>query len=313
MVGQSPAMQQLRATCQLASEHTCTVLIHGESGTGKEMIARTIHAAGARAARPFIAVDCTNLRDSLLESQLFGHVKGAFTGADQATIGLFRAAHGGTLFLDEIGELDLAIQARLLRCIQERTVLPLGGTEPIPVDVRLLAATHRDLKGMVRARTFREDLYYRLDVLRLVAPPLRERKDDILPLADHFLARLCAENACPIRMLSDEAAAALRQYAWPGNVRELANAIEHAFVLTRGPVVGVEALPEHIRPRREAGEVEAEIPTLAAAERRLIEKALIATEGNQARAAAILQIDRRRLYRKIELYNLRNLTGNVGI
>ena len=300
-------MQRLRELCNVAADHTCNVLINGESGTGKEMVARAIHAAGARASGPFIAVDCTSLRDTLLESQLFGHVKGAFTGADHATIGFVRAAHGGTLFLDEIGELDLRIQARLLRCLQERAVVPLGGIEPIPVDIRLLAATHRDLKAMVRAGTFREDLYYRLDVLRLVIPPLRERGDDPVTLASHFLARLCTDHARPLRTLSPEAAAAIRDYPWPGNVRELANAIEHAFVVSRDPILPVDALPEHIRPRSAAGPDDGLVP-LAVAERRLIERALLATGGNQARAAAILEIDRRRLYRKVRAYHLESLT-----
>jgi transcriptional regulator with PAS, ATPase and Fis domain len=307
MIGDSPAMSRLRTLCQVASQHTCNVLINGESGTGKEVAARAIHSGGPRAAGPFVAVDCTSLRDTLLESQLFGHVKGAFTGADHATIGFFRAANGGTLFLDEIGELDLPIQARLLRCIQEHAVVPLGGVTPIPVDVRLLAATHRDLKAMVRAGTFREDLYYRLDVLRLVVPPLRHRGPDTVALADHFLARLCQDHAQPHRRLSEDAAAAIGAYDWPGNVRELANAIEHAFVVSSAPVLGADVLPEHICPRAAPGGDEP-ITSLAASEARLIERALRATRGNQARAAAMLDIDRRRLYRKIRTYHLEALT-----
>jgi transcriptional regulator with PAS, ATPase and Fis domain len=307
MIGDSAAMLRLRELCQIAGDHHCTVLINGESGTGKELVARGIHAAGRRGAGPFIAVDCTSLRDTLLESQLFGHVKGAFTGADHATIGFFRAAHGGTLFLDEIGELDLPVQARLLRCLQERAVVPLGGIDPIPVDVRLLAATHRDLKAMVRAGTFREDLFYRLDVLRLVIPPLRERIGDAVLLARHFLGRLCEDHALPPRTLTPEAAEAIRAYDWPGNVRELANAIEHAFVISRDPPLPREALPEHVRPRPCAGDDDRLVP-LAVAERRLIERALRATGGNQARAATILEIDRRRLYRKIRAYHMESLT-----
>lgn len=300
-------MLRVRELCRVASDHSCTVLINGESGTGKEMVARAIHGAGARAKAPFIAVDCTSLRDTLLESQLFGHVKGAFTGADHATIGFVRAAHSGTLFLDEIGELDLRVQARLLRCLQERAVVPLGGIDPIPVDIRLLAATHRDLMAMVRAGTFREDLYYRLDVLRLVIPPLRERGDDSVALAAHFLDRLCQEHSRAARTFSAEAAAAVREHRWPGNVRELANAVEHAFVVSREAVIGVESLPEHIRPLLKSGGGDGLVP-LAVAERRLIERALQATGGNQARAAAILEIDRRRLYRKIRAYRLEALT-----
>jgi DNA-binding NtrC family response regulator len=180
--------------------------------------------------------------------------------------------------------------------------------DPIPVDVRLLVATHRDLKAMVRAHTFREDLYYRLDVLRLVSPPLRERGDDVIALAEHFLERLCAAEAVPGRRLSDDAAAAIRNYHWPGNVRELANAVERAFVISRDPSITADALPEHIRPVTEAGEDDGRIPTLAVAERRLIERALRATGGNQARAAEMLQIERRRLYRKVHLYGLEGLT-----
>jgi DNA-binding NtrC family response regulator len=308
MIGNSPAMLKLRSLCQVASQHTCNILINGESGTGKEVVARAIHSDGPRAGGPFVAVDCTSLRDTLLESQLFGHVKGAFTGADHATIGFFRAAHGGTLFLDEIGELDLPIQARLLRCIQEHAVVPLGGVAPIPVDVRLLAATHRDLKAMVRAGTFREDLYYRLDVLRLVVPPLRHRGADTVLLAEHFLARLCEDHAQPLRRLTEDAAAAIGAYDWPGNVRELANAVEHAFVVSRGAVLGADALPEHIC-RRAAASGDEPIVSLAVAEARLIERALRATGGNRARAAVMLDVDRRRLYRKIRKYHIEALRG----
>lgn len=311
MVGDSPPMTQLRAMCELAGNHTCHVLINGESGTGKELIARSIHAAGPRASRPFIAVDCTTLRDTLLESQLFGHVKGAFTGADHSSIGFFRSAHGGTLFLDEIGELDLAVQARFLRCIQERAVVPLGGVDPIPVDVRLLVATHRDLKAMVKAGKFREDLYYRLDVLRLVSPPLRQRGDDVVTLAHHFLDRMCNETDSAGPHLTDDAIRAIRAHSWPGNVRELANAIERAVVVSQGGPITAEMLPEHIRPAAAVAGGDGDggsIPTLAAAECRLIERALRAAGGNQSRAAEILSIERRRLYRKVKQYRLEPLT-----
>lgn len=305
MLGSSGAMQEVRRLCEAAGEHACTVLIHGETGTGKEVVARTIHALSRRRVGPFVAVDCTTLRDTLLESQLFGHERGAFTGADRATMGFIRSAHGGTLFLDEIGDLDPVAQPRLLRCLQERAVVPLGGTRPVPVDVRVIAATHRDIAAMVREGRFREDLYYRLNVLRIDVPPLRRREGDAVLLARHFLARLSAEEGGASRRFTEEAEAAIAAYHWPGNVRELANAVERAFVLTRDAEIGVEALPAEVRGSSAVAAAEEEgIVTLAEAERRLIERALRMTGGNQTRAAELLGIERRRFYRKARAYGL---------
>jgi DNA-binding NtrC family response regulator len=324
LVGQSDPMVRLRRQIAAVASKDCTVLVNGQSGTGKELVARSIHALSNRAAGAFVAVDCTGLRDTLMESQLFGHVKGAFTGADTNTLGFLRAADGGTLFLDEIGELELKTQSKLLRCIQERCVTPLGSTKSVPIDVRIVAATHRNLKQMVGEGTFRQDLYYRLEVVRLELPPLSERLDDVPRLAQHFLAQLAQMYNEPARSISNEAMAALQSYAWPGNVRELANAIEHAAVFTHEPVLRLEDFPERVRVRMPASAVgvrtqvtsvgstqldEASIITLAQAEKELIARALVVTAGNQSKAARLLSIDRRRLYRKIKRYQLAHLTS----
>lgn len=302
-------MRKLRPLLEAVSSRNCTVLIHGESGTGKELVARYIHASGPRAGTPFVPVDCTALRDTLFESQLFGHVKGAFTGAEQATLGFFRAADGGTLFLDEIGEMSLHAQAKLLRCIQDRAVVPLGGVQPIATDVRILAATHRDLKAMVARGEFRQDLYFRLNVVRITIPPLRERGADILVLARHFLSGFAAMDKRPPKELSPDAVRALEAHEWPGNVRELANAMEQAHILSRGDVVTAEDLPEEIRhaDQEVVLDTESGVVPLATAECALITRALRAAVGNQSRAASMLQIDRRRLYRKVRQYGLASL------
>jgi DNA-binding NtrC family response regulator len=310
LVGTSAAMARLRKLIAAVAQRDCTVLVQGPSGAGKELVARTIHAESRRASGPFVAVDCTGLRDTLLESQLFGHQKGSFTGAEQSTIGFIRAADGGTLFLDEIGEMDIKTQAKLLRCIQERAVVPLGAVKPIPVNVRVLAATHRDLKAMVARGDFREDLYFRLDVVRMEVAPLKERVLDILPLADHFLWQLGELYEEPVKSLSPEAKELLRAYAWPGNVRELANAVEHAVVLSNSNEITPLDLPEHLRGAApmSGNPADGPIVTLESAERTLIARALKATGGNQSKAAEILRIERRRLARKIERYGLKKLT-----
>ena len=309
LIGESPPVRQLRVLIEGIADRTSTVVIHGESGTGKELIARHIHATSARSGGPFVPVDCTTLSDTLFESQLFGHVKGAFTGAERATLGFFRAADGGTLFLDEIGELALPVQAKLLRCIQDLVVVPLGGVEPIAVNVRIVAATHRDLKEMVQRGEFREDLYFRLNVLRLTVAPLRARRSDIALLAEHFLDYFARIYDEPARRLSPGALAALEAYDWPGNVRELANAIEQAHVLSRHECVTVADLPEDLRLAASEPTTpgESQIPTLETAERLLIARALRATDGNQARAAQLLLIDRRRIYRKVRRHGLQAL------
>lgn len=309
MVGAAPCVQQLRSLIAAVSRRACTVLVVGESGTGKELVARSIHAASRRATGPFVPVDCTTLHDTLLESQLFGYVKGAFTGAEQSTLGLFRAADGGTLFLDEIGELAPASQAKILRCIQESAVVPLGGVQAIPVDVRIIAATHRDLKQMVQDGQFRADLYFRLNVLKLEVPPLRDRRGDIPALAEAFLQQQAMLYQEPAKTFSTDALAALVAADWPGNVRELANAVEHAFVLSAGDVVTAQDLPDGLRPGcgacLTAGEDE--IVSLDMAERLMIIRALRAAGGNKTRTAAMLQIERHRLARKIHHHGLQAL------
>ncbi len=305
-IGESPCMNRLRPLVEAVSRRNCTILLQGESGTGKELLARHIHALSPRRFKPFVPVDCTALCDTLFESQLFGHVKGAFTGADKSTPGYFRAADGGTLFLDEIGELSLHVQAKLLRCIQERAVVPVGGVEPIPVDVRIITATHRDLKDMVRQGKFRQDLFFRLNVMSIVVPPLRERGPDIVMLAEHFLAQFALLDGEAAKQLSPEVVQALQAYAWPGNVRELANVMEQAHILSKDGVVACADLPEEIRlvSRDCVPESPFTIPSLATVECDLITRALRAADGNQSRAANMLQIDRRRLYRKVRRYGL---------
>jgi DNA-binding NtrC family response regulator len=304
-------MVRLRELIAAVAQRDCTVMVNGQSGTGKELVARNIHTHSRRAAGPFVAVDCTGLRDTLLESQLFGHVKGAFTGADQPALGFFRAADGGTLFLDEIGEMDLKTQSKLLRSIQERCVVPLGAVKPIPVNVRVVVATHRDLKAMTTRGEFREDLYFRLDVVRLELPPLKDRASDVLALADHFLFQLAELYDEPVRQFSPEARQLLMEYPWPGNVRELANAVEHAVVFSAEPVLTAKDLPDrlHVGAAIPPKAGEDPIITLASAEQTLIARALKATDGNQSAAAILLRVDRRRLSRKIDRYGLRHLVN----
>lgn len=307
----------LRAQIARIAPRPATVLIEGETGVGKEVAARQIHALSPRANRPFVPVDCTVFSTELMESQLFGHVKGAFTGAVAAALGFVRCADGGTLFLDEIGELPLFVQAKLLRCIQERTVVPVGGVEPIPVDLRIVAATHRDLAAMVREGTFRQDLYFRLNVVRLSIQPLRHRRDEILPLAQYFLHDIATAYVEPPKTLSPAAEDALVRYEWPGNVRELRNAIERAFLFCGDRTIDVAHLPSEIRdataivpddkqwthPTFETDS----IPRLADAERLLIARVLKVTGGNQSDAARLLDIERHRLRRKIVLHGLEHL------
>ena len=316
LVGDSEPIRRLCSRLEALAKRHCTALMQGESGTGKELAARIIHAQSPRAAGPFVPVDCTTLRDTLFESQLFGHSRGAFTGADRATLGFFRAAENGTLFLDEIGELPLTSQAKLLRCIQEGVVVPLGTTTGIPVNVRVIAATHRDLAVMVERGEFRQDLYYRLNVARLRLPPLRERREDIPLLVSHALADLARLYQEPARQVSAAAMEALMAHRWPGNVRELINAVEHALVFSEstGPI-GVDDLPEEVRGatgaetarRTDDDDVTIPLMSLEDAERRLIAAALRASRGNQSRAAQVLAIERHRLHRRIVHHGLTNL------
>ena len=283
-----------------------TVLLSGESGTGKEVMARYIHALSDRADGPFLSINCGALPEGLLESELFGHVKGSFTGAVKDTEGLLVAAAGGTFFLDEIGEMSAATQVKLLRTIQEREVTPVGSTKAVPTDVRIIAATNRDLEEEIARGAFRSDLYYRLNVIQLHLPPLRERKEDIAVLARHFLQRAGAGAAEPFT-LTDDALAVLTAYDWPGNVRELENALERAVVVSSGQVITAEALPERVReaPGPRLGTVDFHAnPSMEVVERAYILWVLQSEGGNKTRAAEVLGIDPSTLYRKLNRYGI---------
>jgi DNA-binding NtrC family response regulator len=317
LVGDSASVRELRAAIETVAPRSATVLLEGETGVGKEVAAREIHVRSPRAARPMIPVDCTAFSSHLIESQLFGHVKGAFTGAMSAALGFIRCADGGTVFLDEIGELPLSVQSKLLRCLQERSVVPVGCSEAIPVDVRVIAATHRDLAQMVRDGTFRQDLYFRLNVVRLTIRPLRERREDILLLARQFLADVAILYDEPAKALAPAAAELLTRYDWPGNVRELRNAIERAFLFCSDRTLESLHLPSEIRdfcrahsaetgPFEEAG-ADSAIPSLAESERQLIARVLKVTRGNQSDAARLLDVERHRLRRKIVQHGLEHL------
>jgi transcriptional regulator with PAS, ATPase and Fis domain len=304
LVGQSAAMTAIKSVAATVANRHCTVMILGETGTGKEMVARYIHARSDRRDAPLIPVDCSALSDGLFESQMFGHVRGAFTGAVGESLGFVRAANGGTLFLDEIGELPLPLQAKLLRVIQERAVVPVGDAIAKPVDVRIIAATHRDLAAMVREGTFREDLYYRLNVVVTNLPPLRERTDDILALADHFLQLQAALYDEPKRQLGDEAAAAVLRHTWPGNVRELANAMESAHVLATDDVIKLADLPIRLQSTRTSAADAASDLCLEDVERRTISEALRRTQFSKAAASRLLGINVQRLNRRIDRLNI---------
>ncbi|CAH2599754.1 DNA-binding transcriptional regulator NtrC [Rhodovastum atsumiense] len=300
LVGSSAPMREVQKAIGRLADSEATVLITGETGTGKEVVARAIHRHGRRSGRAFVALNCAAIPATLLESQLFGHARGAFTGATADRAGSFRDADGGTLFLDEIGDMDLAMQAKLLRVLQDRVVVPVGG-RPVPVDVRILAATHRDLRTMVAKGSFREDLFYRIGVVPVQLPPLRERLSDILPLAEHFLAL-----AGSAKRLSAEAAARLLAYPWPGNVRELRNAIERAAVLAPLPVLtaadfGFLDGTEAAAPDWLAGDLPGAVARLEA---EMIRRALASCGGNRAEAARRLGIHRQLLYEKMRRLGL---------
>jgi DNA-binding NtrC family response regulator len=278
----------------------CPVIITGETGVGKEMVARQIHLASERAKKVFVPVDCTTLTGQLFESQLFGHTRGAFTGAVDSTLGFFRAADGGTIFLDEISEIPLELQAKLLRVLQENRVTPVGSTKSFPVDIRVLCSTNRDLRQMVRENKFRSDLYYRLNVVTMEVPPLRQRKEDIMPLAEYFLMNQAVfYNESP-KMLSTSARDLLMKYEWPGNVRELANAMERAYVLTMGQEIKPAALPVELIIAESKQYPKHELPTLDDVKRRIVIQTLEYTNGRKLAAAKILGIERRSLNRLID-------------
>lgn len=317
LLGQSPALAQVRELIRKVARTQATVLIHGESGTGKELVARAIHQASPRAQGPFIRVNCAAIPESLIESEFFGHEKGAFTGAVGVKHGLFETANGGTLFLDEIGELGQALQVKLLRVMQDQEIRRVGGTSSVKVDVRLIAATNRDLPTLVKEGRFREDLFYRLNVVRIKLPPLRERREDLAMLAHHFLQKYTGTADHPVRGFARETLALLDQYSWPGNVRELENAIERAVSLSHGPVVLPEDLPESLRrtalappsvhqaaPVLEKDDRSEFLLTLEEVERRHLLRVLKEMKGNKVKTAKILGIDRRTLYRMAERFGI---------
>ena len=308
MVARSAAMHQVFEVVEKVAAARTTVLITGESGVGKELVARAVHARSPRAQAPFVPVNCGAIPEGLIESELFGHAKGAFTGAQAAKQGLFQAAQDGTLFLDEIGELPISLQVKLLRAIQERRIRPVGEANDLDVDVRLVAATNRDLAAAVQAGKFREDLYYRLNVVQIRVPPLRERREDILPLADHFLRRFAAEHGRPLPRLSADAKRRLSEYWFPGNVRELENLIERAVALSNGDEVTVDALPAVLR-RTGAHALSPEAPLpdgfsleeyLAQIERELIDRALSESAGVKKDAAARLGLTFRQFRHRVK-------------
>jgi DNA-binding NtrC family response regulator len=304
LIGSSSSMREVQKTIGLVADSDATVLITGETGTGKEVVARTIHRVGARSTGPFMALNCAAIPPDLLESELFGHVKGAFTGAVLERKGAFREAHGGTLFLDEIGDMDLAMQAKILRAIQERVVTPVGG-RPQKIDVRIIAATHRDLEQWVKQGRFREDLFYRLNVVPIELQPLRKRATDIAPLAEHFLALASS----PKKNLSIESVQRLSDHAWPGNVRELRNAMERVAVMCRSDIVTALDLGFlTAAPSQDTDVAEGDSGDLSSAvehlERRMIAEALTESKGNRAEAARRLGIHRQLLHAKAEKYGL---------
>jgi DNA-binding NtrC family response regulator len=302
IVGQSSALRRVLDISNQAAPSSATVLLLGESGTGKELIARHIHGRSARAAGPFVAVNCSAIPESILEGELFGHERGAFTGAVARRDGRFARAAGGSLFLDEIGELSPAVQVKLLRVLQEGEYEPLGG-DTVKADVRIIAATNRNLQQEVEAGRFREDLYYRLNVIAITAPPLRSRRDDIPLLVDHFLGIYCAKNGRARLSVSSEALAKLLDYSWPGNVRELENVVERAAVLCSSDVLALTDLPEAVTRASAAApsSLVFEVGTpLAEVEQRMIRETLRRTEGDKSLAAQLLGISTRTIYRKLD-------------
>jgi two-component system response regulator AtoC len=314
VVGSSPAMVEVYKTVARVAPTKSTVLILGESGTGKELIARAIHQHSARARHPFVAVDCGVLTETLLESELFGHMRGAFTGAATEKKGVFEEAQGGTCFLDESGDISPNMQAKLLRVLQEHEIRRVGGRDWIKVEVRVVAATNRNLAALVKKHIFRHDLFYRLNVITLTLPPLRERGEDIPALAYHFLRRYSQENEKTIAGISDEAMGLLCAYSWPGNIRELENAIERAVTFCRQEMLLPEDLPREVRegvtpewspdPPQEDHSFFAGNPTLDEVDKRYVQHVLRQTQGNISHAAKILDIDRRSLYRMLERFQI---------
>jgi len=303
-------MRDLREQIALYAAYPLHMLIHGETGTGKELVAQSLHARSKRADGPFMPVDCSTLRDSLFESQLFGHVRGSFTGAERETLGFIRAADGGTLFLDEIGELPLDLQAKLLRCVQEGEVIPVGATAPVKVNFRIIAATHRDLAAMVEQGTFRHDLYYRLRQKELTLPPLRQRQEDIPQLCEHLLQRIATQFEEAPRKLSEEALVWICKQPLMGNVRQLHSILGEAHIEAQDGVIYLHHLPGYDHQNEwhgQEGQRVGSVWDFELLQKNHIEAALLEVGGCQAAAARLLNIDRRRVYRMVSRYKLQHL------
>ena len=299
MIGESPAMERLFHLIEKVAGVSCPVIVEGESGTGKELAARAIHDLSDRREAPFVVIDCGALTDSLLESELFGHEKGAFTGADRAKQGLLELASGGTVFLDEIGNISDALQTKLLRVVQEQQVVRVGGVRSIAIDCRFVAATHRDLRAMVAAGEFRHDLYHRLNVVRLEMPPLRERREDIPALVDHFVKEYAARYGREVEGFDANSMRRLQAYQWPGNIRELRNVVERHITLADGPVLHLENLEEAPVPGVERDCLDSDLPSLAELERRYVLRLLERFDGSRERTASVLGINKSTLWRKL--------------
>jgi two-component system response regulator AtoC len=309
MIGNSPEMRKIYQVIEQAAPTGASVLITGESGTGKELVAQTIHQLSPRSTFPFVAINCAAIPETMLESELFGHTKGAYTDARTSEPGLFVRANGGTLFLDEIGEMPLSMQVKLLRALQERKVRPVGGNQEVPFDARIVCATSRDLEADVGEGRFRGDLYYRINVIRIQLPPLKARGNDVLLIAQHFIERFAGQSNKPIIGLAAPAAERLLAYAWPGNVRELMNCMERAVALTHVDHITVDDLPEKIRSYRSSQFVlptdnPTELRSMEEVEKQYVLNVMQALSGNKTLAAKILGFDRKTLYRKLESYGV---------
>jgi len=316
IVGSSPALEKLKTTIRTVAPTGSTVLIYGESGTGKELVARAVHACSPRSSEPFVSINCGAFPETLLESELFGYVKGAFTGASQNKRGLFEVASGGTIFLDEISEMSVSMQVKLLRVLQERTIRPVGGTQETPIDVRVIAATNKDLKQMVADSTFREDLYYRVSVIPIQVPPLRDRREDIELLANHFLKKYANAAQKGILRISPQSLEALKHFEWPGNVRQLENTIERAVAMENGAELGIDLDADHPRARAATassnGHHSPSVSSdgmdfekyVADIERSLIESALVQSGGVQTRAAELLKVSYRSFRHLLKKYDI---------
>jgi DNA-binding NtrC family response regulator len=307
LLGESPAMARVHDLIARVADSEASVLVTGESGTGKEVVARALHRLSRRREGPFVAVNCAAMPEALLESELFGHVRGAFTDARESRQGLFVEARRGTLFLDEIGDMPLGLQPKLLRALQERTVRPVGGAAEIPIDARFITATNRDLESAIEERRFREDLFFRVNVIHVELPPLRARVGDILPLAQHFLRELAGRAGKSVTGISPAAAAKLVAYTWPGNVRELQNCVERAVALTRYEQIVVDDLPERVQSHQSSrlvlgGDDPSELLPMEEVEKRYVLRVLEACAGNKTAAARVLGFERKTLYRKLERY-----------